>query len=79
MPRIATSANDMGDDGYELEVDRRAVAERKMKERAYLRAGVGEFTAFRLSMLGTDVDWHQVVAAAKAGASDGQLTRLYLD
>lgn len=65
-------------DGWELELDHEAVKVRKFLERQYLKAGLDDFLALRLSMR-PDIDWHQVVAAAQNGASNRLLEDLYLD
>lgn len=62
----------------ELEVDREWLKVRQFKQAQYEAAGIEEFAAFRLA-LDPDLDWHQVVKAAQDGASDRQLTDLYLD
>lgn len=56
------------------------VKERRFKQEQYERAGVGDFTAFRLALIPrSELDWHKVVEHARAGASDEILTQLYLD
>jgi hypothetical protein len=73
----------MADDdaaAWEIELDHEGIKERKWRERQYLRAGIGEFPAFRLSLLAAhELDWQHVVAHKQRGISDDQLIDLYLD
>lgn len=62
----------------EVEIDPEWAKVRRFREQQYERAGIGEFTAFRLALI-HDLDWHRVVQQANAGASDEILSKLYLD
>lgn len=69
----------MADDPrIELEIDSEWERVRRFRETQYVRAGIGEFVAFRLAMV-PDIDWHKVVRQAEAGVTDDRLVDLYLD
>jgi hypothetical protein len=62
----------------ELLVDPDWVKMRRWREEQYRKVGITDFTGFRLALI-PDLDWHKVVAAAEAGATDEMLVDLFID
>ena len=62
----------------ELEVDDETDRVRHWRQTRLELAGLDQFSSFRLAMR-FDIDLHQLVDAARGGATGRQLTDLYLD
>ncbi len=61
-----------------LELDDEGSRVRKWRCDQLVAVGVDAFSAYRLAMR-TDLDLHQLVDAAKGGATGPQLTDLFID
>ncbi len=62
----------------ELELDSEWARVRTMRERAFMAAGIDEFSSYRLALV-PELDWHRIVRLKQAGASDQSLLDIFLD